>query len=455
VRLFRIGDATRAELLATLWTGIAFFWVLFAYYLLRPTRETVGSAFGTDLLLGLFTLTFVLITALNQPYLAMVRRLRSSRLAPVVLHAFAFSFVVLAGLFVAVPANLGKVGFDSWLGLGLAFFYSWVTAFSVCGVTLIWVHAVDWFRPDQGQRLFGLISVGGSLGTIAASQVAGDLAKEWSISATLLAAALAVEVALAFWLLSLRACRRMAAERGEDRSHEGALQRAALAAGGFLATVRLVARNPYLSGIAVFVLLSSVSATNYYYLQQGVVGRAFGSDDVGRKQFFADVNLWQNVLSLCIQVFLTSRLLLAFGLAAALCLMPVFSLAGLFTFATWPGVTMIMWIEVGRRMLQFAIDKPAREVLYTPLDAAAKYKAKAQIDTVVLRCGDLLGACASHLLVLGRVRDFQWALLAAPFACVWAALGFWLGRRCRRLIDAKGGAAVARASPSQQGPSHS
>ncbi len=50
----RLHDATAAERRAVAWTAVAFFCVLFAYYLLRPLRENVGYAFGTDHLIWLF-----------------------------------------------------------------------------------------------------------------------------------------------------------------------------------------------------------------------------------------------------------------------------------------------------------------------------------------------------------------------------------------------------------------
>ncbi|MFY9345901.1 MAG: Npt1/Npt2 family nucleotide transporter [Planctomycetota bacterium] len=421
LRLLRLDDATPAERAATVWTAVAFFCVLFAYYLLRPLRENVSYAFGTSQLLWLFALTFVLITLINQPYVALVRRLPSHRFLPYGLHAFAASFVVLALAFAGGDNRLGALSWGTWQGRGLALFYSWVTAFSVCGVTLVWVHAVEWFTTAQGKRLFGLVSVGGTLGAVAGSWVSLRLA-HWSYSVLLGMAAAGVELAVLCWWLSLRACRRM----------ERTVRPHALAHGpSYFAGLARVVRDPYLRAMAAFVLLAAVTATTFYYQRNQIVSAQL-VDDEARRTLEASINLWQSGLCLGVQLFFTSRALLVFGVAVVLCVMPAISLAGLVMMSVWPLVAVAAVVEVVRRMLQFAFDKPAREVVYTPLDIEAKYVSKAVIDTTALRLGDLLGAVANDLLRRANAGNTLLLLCSAPLLLVWVTIGAWLGRACQR-----------------------
>ncbi|MBM4060004.1 MAG: hypothetical protein FJ265_02760 [Planctomycetes bacterium] len=423
LRLLRLHDAAPAERRATLWTAVAFFCVLFAYYLLRPLRENVGYAFGESRMLGLYVLTFVLTMALYVPYLALVQRLPSHRFLPYALHGFAASFVLLAVAFVGGAKNLGALDWSSWRGCGLAFFYSWVSAFTVCGVTLIWVHAVEWFTTAQGKRLFGLVAVGGTLGQMLGSR-ASKLFADWSYPSMLGLGALGVEIAVGAWFLSLRACRAMAAARG------GA---PAPPPGGpsLLQGLLRVAKNPYLRGIALFVLVSSITATTFYYQRIALVGAQLPGE-TARRSLEADINFWQGVTALCLQLFLTSRALLALGVGVVLCMMPAASFVGLTLYGLWPVVLLYAVVEVLRRMLQFAFDKPGREVVYTVLDRQDKYAAKAVIDTAVLRLGDVVGALFNHALVSLRVGGLGVVGVAAPLLAAWAGVGLWLGRRCRQ-----------------------
>lgn len=421
LRLLRLHDATPAERRATAWTAAAFFCVLFSYYLLRPLRENVGYAFGNDQLVWLFAITFLLTTLLNQPYLALVRRLPSQRFLPYALHAFAASFLVFAALMAGGSGKLGELGFNDWHGRGYAFFYSWVTAFSVCGVTLVWVHAVEWFTTAQGKRLFGLVSVGGSLGAILGSSLSRTLA-ERDYSTLCVLAAVAIELAVFAWWRALLSCRAMTGRTaGVVRGSEGP---------PFVESLFRVLRAPYLRGILAFVMLASVAATTFYYLRMGFIGEVV-PDEKERRALEASINLWYNGLCLLLQLVATGRALVWFGVATVLCVMPVASGMGFLGLGLWPSVGLFAGVEVMRRMLQFAFDKPAREVLYTPLGRDDKYVSKAIVDTAGMRLGDLVGAGLNGLFA--TFSRGHLLALAAPLLAVWAGVGFWLGRRCRRL----------------------
>jgi ATP/ADP translocase len=90
-------------------------------------------------------------------------------------------------------------------------------------------------------------------------------------------------------------------------------------------------------------------------------------------------------------------------------------------------------VEMLRRMLQFAFDKPARELLYTPLDSEAKYVSKAIVDTAALRSPATCSARRSttwwRALALGPVATICAYL---PLLASWLLLGRWLGRECTR-----------------------
>ena len=422
LRLLRLHDATPAERAAAGWTAALFFCVLCAYYLLRPMREEIGTVFGKERLLRLFTQTFVLISLLNPLYLWLANRLPARRFVPGVLHAFAASFVVLAVLSLQVP----PLAADGWswsdpAALVAAFFYSWVTAFVVCGVALVWVHAVDYFTTQQGKRLFGFVAVGGTLGAIAASALA-LLSAQLPRGQVMLAAALVLELGVVCYRRSLRACVVM---HGGDPAGP-----ARIAGGGVLVGLRLLVRSPYLLGIAAFVLLAAVAATAFYYLLNDLAATQL-TTAAERRALFARINLWQNVGALAIQVWITRSALLRLGLAVVLCVMPAITVVGLTLAAVAPVVAVMAVFEVARRMLQFAFDKPARDVLFTPLGLEEKYKTKAIVDTAVLRLGDLVGAFANDLLVRLHVSASAVAAGALPFVLVWGGLGFWLGRRCR------------------------
>ncbi len=136
-----------------------------------------------------------------------------------------------------------------------------------------------------------------------------------------------------------------------------------------------------------------------------------------------------NVLTIVVQIFLTGRLLKWLGVGLTLAMLPMVSLVGFVSLAFWPVLCLLAVFQVLRRAMNYALSRPAREVLFTVLRREDKYKAKSFMDTFVYRAGDQIGAWsypALRWLGLG-LTGISWA--AVPLAAFWCGLSLWLGRR--------------------------
>jgi AAA family ATP:ADP antiporter len=92
-------------------------------------------------------------------------------------------------------------------------------------------------------------------------------------------------------------------------------------------------------------------------------------------------------------------------------------------------LAVLAGFQVLRRAGEYAITRPARELLYTVVDRETKYKAKNALDTVVYRGGDALaGWLFTGLKALGAGLTLI-AVIAVPLALVWAVVAYWLGHR--------------------------
>jgi AAA family ATP:ADP antiporter len=186
---------------------------------------------------------------------------------------------------------------------------------------------------------------------------------------------------------------------------------------GLLEGLRLIATSRYLQLICAYMLLFTITST-FLYLQQGaIVARVF-TGTAARTAAFARIDLWVNVLTLATQVFLTGRIITRLGIPFVLSILPVLSLAGFGALWAWPTFGVMAIFQVLRRGLHYAVDRPAREILYIPLGPEERYKSKPFIDTFVYRGGDLLGVWAPT----------AFAALAIPvgLAAVGCS-GLWLG----------------------------
>ena len=92
-------------------------------------------------------------------------------------------------------------------------------------------------------------------------------------------------------------------------------------------------------------------------------------------------------------------------------------------------------MQVIRRAGNYAIMRPAREMLYVVLSREEKYKAKNFIDTFVYRSGDAISAWVYAGMRSLGMGISGIALIAVPLALVWAWVAFGLGRQQTKIAE--------------------
>lgn len=94
-----------------------------------------------------------------------------------------------------------------------------------------------------------------------------------------------------------------------------------------------------------------------------------------------------------------------------------------------PTAAILVAVQVSRRAGNFAVARPAREILFTVIPREDKYKMKSFIDTAVYRTGDQVGAWSYGLLSFLGLSMTAIAWRAVPVSALWLLNGWWLGRR--------------------------
>jgi AAA family ATP:ADP antiporter len=192
--------------------------------------------------------------------------------------------------------------------------------------------------------------------------------------------------------------------------------------------MRRALTNSYLVNVTLNMLFFTVLTTFLYFQQATIVDASF-TDRVSRTQFFANIDLAVNVLTLMTELFATGWLVQAFGVAAALSLLPAMAVVGFGVLGVAPTIGVLMVFQVLRRAGHFAVARPAREMLFTVVSPADRYKAKTFIDTVVYRAGDQIGAWVyAPLAALGAgVAGISTAAIVIALLSLVNAV--WLGRK--------------------------
>jgi AAA family ATP:ADP antiporter len=201
--------------------------------------------------------------------------------------------------------------------------------------------------------------------------------------------------------------------------------------GSMWAGMRLTLFSPYLLGICAYLFLLTTTATFLYLEQTRLVGEQVASAQ-GRTRLFAVMDLAVNVITFLTQLFMTGPMIARFGFASALLFLPAASIIGFIVIGSTPTLLAFILFTIVRRVGEYAIAKPAREVLFTVVGVEEKYKAKNFIDTAVSRGGDAAtGWMVNAVKALGvNAAQIAWALV--PLACMWAWIGWSLARQEQR-----------------------
>lgn len=398
--------------------GVAFvfnFVVLASYYVLRPIRDEIGAAGGLENLSWMYTGTLVAMLVANALFSAIVARRSRRRFIPVAYRFFIANLVLFLVLMRTLPPAQ-----QMWVGRA---FFVWVSVFNLFVVTVFWAFMTDIFNTEQAKRLFGFISVGGTLGGIVGALLTASLVQRIGTANLLLVSAVLLECG-AWCVRYFPAEFRSEKAQGAESSHD-----AERPIGGTIwSGVTHVARSRYLLGICAFMLFHAITSTLVYFQQADITARQF-SDRAARTAFFAQLDVWVNVLTIVVQIFLTGRLLKWLGVGLTLALLPMANVLGFAAVGAMPTLGLLAFFQVLRRAANFAVSRPAREVLFTVLRREDKYKAKSFIDTFVYRGGDQIGAWSYPLLTLIGLGITGISFAAVPLAAAWCAVSLWLGRK--------------------------
>ena len=462
LRLFadvRAGEGGTALLLA-----VNVLLLLAAYYVIRPVREAlILSGGGAEVKSYLAAGQAVLLLGLVPAYGALADRLPRRRLLNVVTAFFiacliAFFAFTRAGVPVAVV------------------FFLWAGIFNLMIVAQFWSFANDLYTKDQGERLFAIIAVGGSLGAVVGAAVAGRLIPIIGVPQLLLVAA---------GLLGLAGIISSVVDARERARHETHLPPALTTAeipaatGEYQVqtiedakkltvslpgvgptsrpgTFRLVFGDRYLLLIALLVLFVNwVNTTGEYILGRtvsraaatavaaGTAGGLTEPEFIGR--FYSDFLFYVSGAALLVQLFVVSRLIKYAGVRVAVLVLPLLALTGYTILAFVPVLALIRAVKIAENATDYSVQNTVRNVLFLPTSRDQKYKAKQAIDSFFWRAGDVLSAALVFVGVTQLGFDVMgFSRVNLVLAGVWFLVALAVGREYVRRSRAIQESAVTR-----------
>lgn len=414
----RVFGLERHEYVAVAWSFAYFFCVLSSYYVLRPARESMAVGSGPDTIPYLFLTTFLVMMVVTPIFGWVTSRYPRRVFLPWVYLFFISNILIFWFIFGRLlEANQDNV----WLGRA---FVVWLSIFNLFVVSVFWSFMADIYTREQGRRLFGFITAGGSIGALIGSTATLFIVVRigthnlFPIAAALLFVAVICIHQLRNWV---------------SREHEGSdLQTAESEkplGGSAFAGITHIKGSKYFMGIAVSSVIASLLGTALYIFAAQLVETAIPDPDF-RTQFFSRINVFSNTFALIGQLFLVRHVVGRMGIGVSLSLLPIVSIASFILLAIDPVLGVVAFMTWARRGLGFSFSKPTTDMLYSVVTPEEKYKTKNFIDTAIYRFGDVVGSFTIKFMMGLGISGVS--IIMLPFAVIWAAVSIWLGRDYRR-----------------------
>lgn len=279
-------------------------------------------------------------------------------------------------------------------------FYIWSAIVTVIAVAQLWTLASQIFSPEQGKRLFGLLTAGGTLGGAGAG-----FGAQWTLHLSVDSNHFLLIVAGIYTTASLLifVSRRHLEEPVPAAATARFSEIQSAPAESIFAHLM---DSKYLKTIAGVILVSVIVSTLLDF-ELKVAAKAGYPSKSALAVFFSSYYGWLSVVTFFCQVILTGKTLSKLGLGMSLYVTPVVLLTGAIGIMMWPGLLAAALTRIADATMRNSIHRSGMEIIYMGVPAGIKKTVKTFLDVVIERVGDASAGFLILAVSLSSMAGFR------------------------------------------------
>ncbi len=414
-------DVREGEYIRTSFMALYLFFVLFAYYILKPvSRALFLTKFDIDRL----------------PYLYILIACGGGLLAYLYTKVAVRASLTVALTWTTVLSILCLIAI--WWMLQFRFpwmlyvFNVWVSLFSIVLVSQGWLIAANVFTAREAKRVYGILGLGAVVGAAFGGTFTSWMTRHVEPRGILLASAGMVGMSYLAFLVVLRqkGVRLTGAKAAEAEDAEFE----------FADIVKAIGANRHLQVIMGIITLTFIVDVLVEF-QFSAMAKASYTTEAALTAFLGSFyGIYLNLVTFVLQFFLTTFVVSRFGVGGTLQIMPVaISITSLMTIFS-PSLLSTAAVRLTEAATRYSFNKTGMELLYLPLPMELKNRTKAFVDIFVDRFGRGLGAVVLLLFAQYVVSDpkrpdpRQVSYIVLGFVVIWILLSVNASREYSRTV---------------------
>ena len=275
-------------------------------------------------------------------------------------------------------------------------FYIWYNVFNFFVVSVFWAKTVNSFQTDDSKKYFGVISAFGSAGAWLGSQSVLLFLADLPVIAMLCAS-----LGLTLGIVLSRLLNNVSSDivKKENSNFLSELSEQFIQ----------IKSNKLVRQLLVYAFLWTCLATSLYFFGIEIINK-YSTDVVEQRKIFSLADSVVTPISFFAQLFLTriflenkflgiKFVLITYGVLFSMAFLAISGYMANILLSS-SGVILFIILSAVMRPFEYAINKPARESVYTTLEKSEKYKSTVFIDTFTNRFGDASGGLLFNALVV-------------------------------------------------------